>query len=116
MVRDAQFRNYDPRQTLLHWHYVRRSELRHITPRSREADAIVNSALPYELPILKHRLGHLFPGFVAELSEDLERGDAYERAVRVAELFREIPSWSDESIVPRFSLMREFIGGSGYEL
>jgi uridine kinase len=115
MVRDAQFRNYNPRQTLLHWHYVRRSELRYITPRTREADVIVNSALPYELPILKHRLGHLFPQFLDEFRGDPERGDAYERAARVNDLFKEITAWSDESIVPRLSLMREFIGGSGYQ-
>jgi uridine kinase len=115
MVRDAQFRNYDPRQTLLHWHYVRRSELRYITPRSREADVIVNSAMPCELPLMKHRLGHLFPRFVSELAADPERGDAFERASRVQELFGEITAWSDESVVPRFSLLREFLGGSGYD-
>jgi uridine kinase len=111
MVRDGQFRNHNPRQTLLHWHYVRRSELRHITPRSRDADVVVNSSLLYELPILKHRLGHLFPDFVQELGGDSEREDAYGRALRVSELFQEITAWTDESVVPRDSVFREFIGG-----
>ena len=114
MIRDMQFRNYNPRQTLLHWHYVRRAELRYITPRFREADVIVNSALPYELPIMKHRMGGAFDEFVAELAGDPEREDAYERAVRVGGLFGEMVPWSDESVVPQTSLRREFIGGSSY--
>lgn len=112
MVRDGQFRNHNPRQTLLHWHYVRRSELRHITPRSREADVIVNSSLAYELPILKHRLGRHFPVWVRELEGDPDSEDAFERARRVTALFDEITAWSDETVVPPTSLMREFIGGS----
>ena len=115
MIRDLQFRNYNPRQTLLHWHYVRRSELRYIVSRLRHADAIVNSYLPYELPFMKARLGSMFPAFVSELEGDPDRGDAYERAVRIMKLFDELPDWTDESIVPRDSLMREFIGGSTYD-
>jgi uridine kinase len=114
MIRDMQFRNYNPRQTLLHWHYVRRSELRYITPRFREADVIVNSALPYELPIMKHRMGGAFDGFIAELEGDAEREDAFERALRVRTLFGEMAGWQDESVVPEASLLREFIGGSSY--
>ena len=114
MVRDTQYRNYNPRQTLLHWHYVRRAELRYITPCFREADAIVNSALAYELPVMKNRLGDLFPGFVAELEGNAEREDAYERAVRIRQLFDHLPAWSDESVIPPHSLLREFIGGSAY--
>ncbi len=114
MIRDMQFRNYNPRQTLLHWHYVRRSELRYITPRFREADVIVNSALAYELPIMKYRMGAAFGEFLTELEGDPEREDAYERAVRVRALFDEMPEWTDESVVPQTSLLREFIGGSRY--
>jgi uridine kinase len=114
MVRDMQFRNYSPKQTVQHWHFVRRSELRYIVPRLREADAIVNSFLPYELPIMKRRLGPLFPGFIAELAADPERSDATDRARRVQGFFQELPDWSDESMVPADSLLREFIGGSVY--
>jgi uridine kinase len=114
MVRDMQFRNYSPRQTVQHWHFVRRSELRYIVPRLREADAIVNSFLPFELPIMRHRLGSLFPGFIEEFAADPERSDALDRARRVQAMFQEIPAWSDESAVPGDSLLREFIGGSAY--
>ena len=114
MVRDMQFRSYNPRQTIAHWHYVRRSELRYIVARSKEANAIVNSFLPYELPIMKHRLGGHFPAFAEEFRSDVEREDAYERAVRVREIFEQIPAWSDESVVGKRALLREFIGGSEY--
>ncbi len=114
MVRDMQFRNYNPRETLLHWYLVRRSELRYIVSRLRFADAVVNSFLPYELLILKRRLDHLFPAFVEEVSNDPEREDALVRAVRILRLFQEIPEWNDESVVPDTSLLREFIGGSSY--
>ena len=114
MVRDMQFRNYSPRQTIQHWHLVRRAELRYIVPRLREADAVVNSFLPFELPVMKHRLGELFPGFIRDFERDPERSDALDRARRIYELFREIPAWSDESVVPADSLLREFIGGSSY--
>jgi uridine kinase len=113
-VRDMQFRNYSPKQTIRHWHFVRRSELRYIVPRLREADAIVNSFLPYELPIMRHRLGELFPGFIGEFETDPESADALDRARRIHQVFQEIPVWADEELVPRNSLLREFIGGSSY--
>ncbi len=114
MVRDMQYRNYSPRQTLTHWHYVRRSELRYIISRISQADVIVNSFFPYELPIMKHRLGQYFPGFYDEFKDDIDRDDAFQRSRRVQEIFREIPAWADESLVPDDSLLREFLGGSCY--
>jgi uridine kinase len=114
MVRDMQFRSYSPAQTIQHWHLVRRSELRYIVPRLAEADAIVNSFLPFELPIMKQRLGHLFPGFIEAFAADPERADALDRARRVQAMFAELPGWSDESVIPADCLLREFIGGSRY--
>ena len=114
MVRDKQFRNYNPRQTLLHWYLVRRSELRYIVSRLRYADAVVNSFLPYELLVLKKRLAPLFPAFVEEVLGDPDREDALARAERILKLFAELPDWEDETVVPPKSLLREFIGGSDY--
>ncbi len=114
MVRDMQFRNYNPRQTLLHWYLVRRSELRYIISRIRTADVIVNSFLPYELPIMKGRLAPMVPGFLSELEGQADRRDAVSRAMRMRELFAALPDWEDESAVPGNSLLREFIGGSTY--
>jgi len=114
MLRDMQFRNYSPRQTLTHWHFVRRSELRYIISNITKAHCIMNTFLVYEIPIMKNRLGDLFPGFIEEFRNDPSRADAVERAQRVHEIFERIPAWSDESIVPGDSLLREFIGGSTY--
>jgi uridine kinase len=114
MVRDMQFRNYSPKQTIAHWHYVRRSELRYIVSHLKKAHFIVNSFLAYELPIMKHRLGRFFSEFIEEFDNDAEREDAMRRARRVSEMFDELPEWEDESMVPSRSILREFIGGSEY--
>jgi uridine kinase len=115
MVRDMQFRNYNPYQTLLHWYLVRRSELRYIVSRLRQADTIVNSFMPCELPLLKRRVGARFDEFVDRLKGDPDRRDAYERAVRVRTLLESVPDVDGEDEVPGDSLLREFIGGSTYE-
>lgn len=112
IVRDSQFRNYSPRETIRHWHLVRRSELRYIVPELRRAHAIVNSFLPYELPIMKARVAANLGPLIAEFAKDPARQDALERAERVKALFDQIPAVSDESLVPPRSLLREFIGGS----
>jgi uridine kinase len=114
MVRDLQFRNYDPRHTLLHWHHVRRAELRYIVSRLRQAHAVVNSYLAYELPFLKRRLAPAFEKFAAEFRDKPESEDAFERAARVNGLFGEIPECGEDALVPTTSLLREFIGGSEY--
>ena len=77
-----------------------------------EADVIVNSFLAFELPIMKHRMGDLFPKFVEQFRDDPDGADAHDRAQRIDQIFKEIPAWADEQVVPSDSLMREFIGGS----
>jgi uridine kinase len=115
VVRDFQFRNYSPRETIRHWHLVRRAELRYIVPQLRRAHAIVNSFLPYELPIMKARVGPGLASLIEEFSKDPARQDAHERALRVKTLFDQIPAVEDESLVPPKSLLREFIGGSSLD-
>jgi uridine kinase len=113
-VRDMQFRNYTPRQTIRHWHLVRRAELRYIVPELRRAHAVVNSFLPYELPIMKARLEGALRSLLAEFEGSPERGDARERTARVLDMFAQVPAVTDEGLVPPHSLLREFIGGSAY--
>jgi uridine kinase len=115
MLRDAAHRAYDPTQTLLHWHYVRTSELRHIIPYINTTDTIVNSAMPYELPMYKARLGESFARWAGELADDPLRQDAFERASRVHTLMEQLESVPDDSIVPENSVIREFIGGGIYK-
>ena len=115
MVRDQAFRAYDPQSTLEHWHYVRASEMRNIFPNIGSTDYIVNSAMPYELPVMKGRLFEHFQRWPALYENDPLRQDAYERAVRVSNMLQSIPSIADEEAIPEDSLMREFIGGSCYD-
>jgi len=114
MVRDATQRAYDPQQTLEHWHYVRTSEKRNILPYINMTDYIVNSGLPYELPVMAARLAPNFEKWANKYQGDPLRGDAFERADRVAALLRQVIPVTDESAIPSDSLLREFIGGSCY--
>ena len=115
MERDATHRAYDPQQTLEHWHYVRSSELRHITPYVTTTDYIVNSGLPYELPIMRARLFDHFGQWTEQYKDDPLREDAFTRAERVYRLLKAITPVEDDSPIPPDSLLREFIGGSCYE-
>jgi len=115
MIRDARFRNLGPMETLAHWHYVRRSELQNIIPFISSVDCVVNTALPYELPILKHRLFEYFEPAIKTYAADPLRQDAYIRAKRVSALLGPLQAVADDGCVPGDSLLREFIGGSSYE-
>jgi uridine kinase len=115
MLRDAAHRNYAPEKTLLHWHYVRRGELKHIIPHVGRADAVVNGALPYELCILKQHLAHHFPAWIAAWRQDRRSADALARAERIRDLLEAVLP-ADDAVVPPTSVLREFIGGSAYKV
>ena len=115
MLRDSAHRAYDPRMTLEHWHYVRSSEMRNIIPHVNQTDFIVNSGMPYELPLYRARLYDQFVGWVSELEGNALRVDAYMRASRVTEVLDSVLPVEDDSAVPLDSVLREFIGGSCYE-
>jgi uridine kinase len=111
MLRDATSRASDYGQTLTHWHYVRSGELRSIVPYISSADYIVNSGMPYELPVYQPKLGGYFEKWCQEYQEDPLRQDAYSRACRVNALLHSLLPVTDDSIVPADSVLREFIGG-----
>lgn len=115
MIRDSWHRNLQPEQTLTHWHYVRRSELKNIIPFIGTVDYLVNSAMPFELPILKARLFKFFPAAMEKFKDEPKRQDAYVRAKRVYEMLKDLTPVEDDSAVPPKSLLREFIGGSEYK-
>lgn len=115
MIRDSWHRNLQPLQTLAHWHYVRRSELKNIIPFIGTVDHVVNSAMPYEIPILKARLFQYFPEAMKLYKDEPKRQDAYIRARRIFELLNGLVPVEDDSPVPPNSLIREFIGGSQYK-
>jgi uridine kinase len=112
MLRDAAYRAYDPTQTLLHWHYVRSSEMVNIIPFISTTDYIVSSAMPYELSVYRPKLLSQFEKWVDAYGIDPLREDAFERAVRAYSLLQKVTPLEDDSFVPKDSVIREFIGGS----
>jgi uridine kinase len=111
MLRDAATRASDYGQTLTHWHYVRSGELRSILPYISSADYIVNSGMPYELPIYQPKLVGYFEKWAEEYKDDPLRQDAYNRASRIHALLASITPVTDDTVVPTDSVLREFIGG-----
>ena len=116
MVRDSASRGYDMRQTIGHWHYVRRSELKHIIPFQGDTDFIVNGSIPFELPYLKKLTFDNLPDYIKEWQDDPKRRDAFIRAERIQNMLSQVDDFYDEKIIPWDSLMREFIGGSVLKL
>ncbi len=115
MLRDVVHRAYNPRRTLEHWHYVRSSEMRNIIPHINETDYIVNTGMPFELPLYRPRLLEQFAQWEAQYQNDPLREDAYTRAKRVHAMLQAVTPVEDDSPVPPDSVLREFIGGSCYE-
>ena len=115
MLRDAVHRAYQPQQTLEHWHYVRASELRNIIPYSATADFIINSGMPYEVPLYRPRLLDLFAQWEGQYKGNPLRQDAYMRAARLHKVLQAVEPVEDDSPVPPDSVLREFIGGSSLE-
>jgi len=115
MVRDSWARSYSPEMTVGHWHYVRSSELQNIVPYIHEADFIFNGSLPYELPVHKKYLWKYMDQIYHAYKDNPKRYDAAIRARRVYELLNNVTAIDDDNIIPKDSLMREYIGGSIYE-
>lgn len=115
MLRDAVHRNWDMEHTLTHWHYVRASEMRNIIPYINTTDYIINSGMPYELPLYRPRLLDKFAQWAEKYKDDPLREDAYNRAERVHNILQQVVGVDDDSAVPGNSVLREFIGGSIYD-
>lgn len=104
MVRDRKFRGHSPLDTIRQWPSVRRGEKRWIFPFQREADATFNSALDYELAVLKP--------FVEPLLMEIKPSNPeYAEARRLSEFLLNFLPASDRH-VPQVSILREYIGGS----
>lgn len=115
MLRDSVHRAYKPQQTLEHWHYVRRSELRNIFPYINTTDYRINSSMPYEIPLYAAKLAKDFEVWAKEYEGNPLREDAYTRAARLNKVLKAVIPVEDDSPVPANSVLREFIGGSIYE-
>ena len=102
MVRDQQFRDRGPIATMDIWDDVRRGEETNIYPYQEDADTIFNTALPYELSVLKPFAEPL----LATITKDSPH---YAEAQRLLQFLRPFKGL-DASVVPPNSLLREFIG------
>lgn len=103
IVRDARTRATSAEQTIAMWASVRRGEEKNIFPYQEEADVMFNSALIYELAVLKQYVEPLLYGIP-------ETSPYYEEALRLLkflDFFLGIPAEK----VPGHSILREFIGG-----
>lgn len=115
MVRDSWHRHYQPDQTVGHWHYVRRSEMKYIVPFIGHVDHIINGSLPYELSVHRKYLFASMEKIMRDYEDSPARLDAYIRARRVYDLLAALEPIRDEQLIPNNSLMREYIGGSIYK-
>ena len=106
MVRDNRVRGITPEETILRWPSVRRGEYVHIFPFQENADAQFNSALLYELPMLKYYAEPL----LRRIRPDSQ---AYAEACRLLKFLDYIVALQPSEIaaIPPTSIMREFIGG-----
>ena len=106
MVRDNRVRGITPEDTILRWPSVRRGEGKHIFPFQENADAQLNTALLYELPMLRYYAEPL-------LRRILPSSPAFSEARRLLKFLDFIVALQPQEIeaIPPTSIMREFIGG-----
>ena len=104
IVRDARYRGYSAQQTIDRWESVRRGEKRWIFPYQEHADVMFNSALLYELAVLKP--------FAEPLLLQVKPGTrAYVEAKRLLAFLEWFEPLAPD-LVPDNSILLEFVGGS----
>ncbi|MBK7215418.1 MAG: nucleoside kinase [Bacteroidales bacterium] len=106
IVRDYRYRNYSARETISRWPSVSRGEEIHIFPYQEEADIMFNSALNYELAVLKT----LAEPILREVQPNLPE---YAEARRLLNFFSYFKPMKAREIPPT-SILREFLGGSSF--
>lgn len=106
IIRDYRFRNYSARETIARWPSVRRGEEKWIFPFQENADVMFNSALLFELAVLKK---HAEP-ILAEVPKYCDEYTEAHRLIKFLNYFVSIP----EREIPPTSLLREFVGGSSF--
>lgn len=104
MVRDARTRGTEAAKTIAMWPSVRRGEDRYIFPFQEEADIMFNSSMIYELAVLKPYAESLLFGIPKDVPEYIEA----KRFLKFLDYFIGINSGD----IPKNSLLREFVGGS----
>ena len=107
IVRDSQFRGKSAADTIAMWDSVQRGERLHIFPFQDNADAMLNTALDYELPVLK-----VFAEPLLRCVSPLQK--EYAEASRLLRFLNNFSPISANN-VPGKSIIREFIGGSEFK-
>ena len=108
IVRDARTRGTSAKDTIARWPSVRRGEESNIFPYQEQADVMFNSALVYELACLKVYAEPLLFGIDKSEPEYLEA----KRLLKFLDYFISVPSED----IPHNSLLREFVGGSCFDV
>jgi uridine kinase len=107
IVRDNKTRGKSSSETLKMWTKIHAGEMKNIFPFQSDIDAIINSALVYEIGVLKTYAEPLL------FSVD-EKDEMYPEAIRLINLLRNFLTIPSDDI-PRDSVLREFIGKSGFD-
>ena len=108
IVRDARTRGTDARETIAMWPSVRRGEEKNIFPYQDSADAFFNSALVYEMAVIKVYAEPLLYQIGRECPEYTEA----KRLLKLLDYFLPLPS----EHIAHNSLLREFVGGSCFNV
>jgi uridine kinase len=106
IIRDSRFRNYSAQETISRWASVRRGEEKWIFPYQENADVLFNSALLFELAVLKRYAEPL----LAEVPKYCDEYTETHRLIKFLNYF--VPILDRE--IPPTSLLREFVGGSSF--
>ena len=109
IVRDMSFRGSPAAKTIDMWQSVRNGEFKWIYPNQEGANFVFNSALQYELCVLRTKA---LPA-LREIKYTDPQFLVANRLIKYLKYFRPI---EDESVIPCNSLMREFIGGSCFDV
>jgi uridine kinase len=108
LVRDAMTRGTTAEETIARWPSVRRGEEKNIFPYQESADVMFNSTLTYEFSVLKSAAEQMLFG----ISEDSPQCPEAKRLLKFLDYFLSI----DSTWVPMNSVIREFIGGSCFNV
>ncbi len=108
MVRDARTRGISAQETINRWQSVRNGEESYIFPYQEEADVMFNSAMVYELCVLKQFAEPLLFGIDTKAAEYIEA----KRLLKFLDYF--LPVNTED--IPKNSLLREFVGGSCFNV
>ena len=107
IIRDHKYRGVSARETIRRWPSVRRGENRWIFPFQENADAMFNSAMLFELAVIKRQAEPV-------LEEVPENCEEYAEAYRLRKFLSYIHPIPEDQIPPT-SLLREFLGGSSFK-